>query len=253
MQWLKRIIHQDGDTGEILRETPADRWQCAGPTTCARMTRIWATGSLEPIFVTVGFNLAYKYQICQWFPEGMVFERSVESHEEFLLVKPHEDEIATVVTAYVNEIEDGKVEIQVYKVSGAEILNVTWRKGVTWWKVASELWDKNRIPNLKILRDNVEVYRQWWFRSVLETEYPEQHPGFIWEGRDQMQLSDDESNHPYEEMRMCSQSGQQSRDEDSKKPNKPKKPLKEPKKALKRPSAAAKPAAKKVLKKPSAA
>ena len=79
----------------------------------------------------------------QFCPEGMVFERSVEGHKELLLCRPNFDEIATVVTALIQETEDHKLQIQVCKFSGAELLNVTWPLGVTWWKIAAELYEKH--------------------------------------------------------------------------------------------------------------
>ena len=178
MQWLQRQDYQYGDPAQLIRELPQEQWRPCGSTACGRLTHIWATGSLDPIFV------AYKYQVIQFCPEGMVFERSAGGHEELLLCRPNFDEIATVVTALIQETEDHKLQIQVHKLSGAELLNVTWPLGATWWKIAAELYEKHGICNLKIAKGNVDVPKQWWFKSVCWNDFsPDRHPGFIWQNR----------------------------------------------------------------------
>lgn len=161
---------------DVERERLWDNFN--GPVARERLTRVWATGDLNPFYLTVSRMVSMKFEVHSWWNHGFVLRRSCASSDEVLCCRVAPEEPSTVLTVEVTR-QAAKLEVVAREMSGRDLFNVEMGLDTTWWSLSQLCFTTYKLVNVRFVKCDKMVGRMWWHENI-DAYFPDEdapHPG----------------------------------------------------------------------------
>eukprot|EP00435_Cladocopium_sp_Y103_P076029 s119_g73.t1 len=154
---------------------PDDEWRPCGPVASQRITHLWSTGDVTPLYITTGPMLARLWELDCFLDKGIILRRAAKSAayaESIMLCKPASTDIPTPVTVYrLPSAEQGNFfHVDCVMLSGKTVLSCDMNHDSTWFDLVRRLAEQTPHPlcNVALVEGDKVVPRHTWYTNITE-------------------------------------------------------------------------------------
>ena len=144
-----------------LLDNHGGRWDTCNETVCKRISNCWASGSLEPFFVN-----GRKMQVAGFMKGGLALRQWNSSENDVLLCRAEEAPLVLNVDYWLGSA--GEMHIDVYRLSGTNVLHRVFPQRTTWWQLSNVLYEEQNLCHIQFVLRDTMIHRPNFFQFVLD-------------------------------------------------------------------------------------